>query len=273
MNILLINPHDEFLRTMKTRFEQEGFSVSTGHVGIDAIRMVQEDPPDALILEKEMPGLTVRETLKKIRALDEKLPVFLLTAGVYEDVPEEIRKLGIAGLIPKDLTSGQAGGVDTLANVQLAGISERCKMIREAVMKREQEEISNTSNEEKSETQKKRLLIVEDESHTLETLTDRLEFAGYEIITAEDGEAGLSKAREEKPDLIILDVMLPKMDGFKVCRLLKFDQKLQHIPIIMLTARSQETDVNLGTKTGSDAYMTKPFDFDVLLEMIKRLLP
>jgi len=119
---------------------------------------------------------------------------------------------------------------------------------------------------------KKRILVVDDEPGIQATLRARLEASGFEVLLASDGEAGLQRAREEKPDLILLDLMLPKRDGYSVCRLLKFDNRFQHIPIIMLTARAQERDRVLGEKTGADAYITKPFDAPHLLETIRRLL-
>ena len=119
---------------------------------------------------------------------------------------------------------------------------------------------------------KKRLLVVEDELAILMTLRARLEATGYEVLSADDGEQGLNLAREQKPDLIILDVMLPKRDGYSICRLLKFDQRYKHIPILMLTARSQDRDRERGRGTGADAYMTKPFDSAELLETVQRLL-
>ena len=81
-----------------------------------------------------------------------------------------------------------------------------------------------------------------------------------------------NKAKEENPDLIILDVMMPKMNGFKICRLLKFDAKYKDIPILMLTARSQDKDKELGEETGADEYITKPFDIDFVLERVKEYL-
>lgn len=119
---------------------------------------------------------------------------------------------------------------------------------------------------------KKKILIVDDEPHTVQTVKDRLEFGGYEVITAVDGEEALSKARNDAPNLILLDLMLPKMNGYEVCQLLKFDQKYKHIPIIMLTARTQETDKNMGKETGADEYVTKPFEFDDLVSKIKTYL-
>ena len=119
---------------------------------------------------------------------------------------------------------------------------------------------------------RKRILVVDDEPGIQATLRARLEANGFEVLLASDGEAGLQRAREEKPDLILLDLMLPKRDGYSVCRLLKFDSRFQHIPVIMLTARAQERDRVLGEKTGADAYIPKPFDAPHLLETIRRLL-
>lgn len=118
----------------------------------------------------------------------------------------------------------------------------------------------------------KKILIVDDEDHIVEMLKLRLETLGYEVVTACDGEAGLKLSRESKPDLIILDLMLPKIDGYKVCRMLKFDEKYKHIPIIMFTARAQDSDVKMGKEVGADAYITKPFDSKILLEKIGELL-
>ncbi len=119
---------------------------------------------------------------------------------------------------------------------------------------------------------KKRILIVEDEPAIRAILHKRLEANGYEVMDAEDGEEGLALARREKPDLILLDLMLPKRDGYSVCRLLKFDQRYRHIPVVMLTARAQEKDRKLGQQTGADAYVTKPFDAGELLAIVAGIL-
>ncbi|MFA4993268.1 MAG: response regulator [Candidatus Omnitrophota bacterium] len=119
---------------------------------------------------------------------------------------------------------------------------------------------------------KKRILLIEDEADMVYALNLQLEAANYEVLSASDGQAGLDMARKEKPDLIILDLMLPKIDGYKICRLLKFDEKYKKIPIIMFTARAQEQDKKLGREVGADAYITKPFDSKVLLDKISALL-
>jgi DNA-binding response OmpR family regulator len=118
----------------------------------------------------------------------------------------------------------------------------------------------------------KKILLVDDEPHIIMMLENRMKHAGYEVITACDGQEALTKAQKEKPDLIILDLMLPKIDGYKVCRMLKFDEKYKHIPIIMLSARAQETDKKMGEAVGADGYVTKPFEPQVLLGKIKDLL-
>jgi DNA-binding response OmpR family regulator len=116
---------------------------------------------------------------------------------------------------------------------------------------------------------KAKVLIVEDDPGTRMAVRDRLEFEGFEVETAEDGEEGLSRARLGKPECIVLDVMLPKIDGFKVCRLLKFDHRYRRIPIVMLTARSQEADRAVGEETGADEYLVKPVEMEELVEKVR----
>jgi len=118
----------------------------------------------------------------------------------------------------------------------------------------------------------KKLLLVDDEPALVEMVKMRLEAYGYEVVVAFDGQEALEKARTVKPDLIILDLMLPKIDGYKVCRMLKFDEKYQNIPIVMFTARIQDSDKKLAKDVGADDYITKPFEAEVLLSTIKKLL-
>ncbi|OGX52298.1 MAG: hypothetical protein A3G37_03440 [Omnitrophica WOR_2 bacterium RIFCSPLOWO2_12_FULL_46_30] len=99
----------------------------------------------------------------------------------------------------------------------------------------------------------------------------RLEANGYEISLAHDGQQALEAARKEKPDLIILDLMLPKMDGYKVCGLLKKDARYAGIPIIIFSAKAQEDNIKLCQEMGADAYIVKPFEPQVLLDKIREL--
>lgn len=119
---------------------------------------------------------------------------------------------------------------------------------------------------------KVRILLVDDEPDLVQMVSVRLTAAGYEVSTAYDGEEALEQVKRAKPELIILDLMLPKMDGYKVCRLLKFDERTRSIPILIFTARAQVEDVTLATDCGADAYLTKPFEARILLGKIQELL-
>jgi len=117
-----------------------------------------------------------------------------------------------------------------------------------------------------------KILIVDDEIQLIKLVQMRLEAHGYEVIAANDGEEGLEKAKIEKPDLIILDVMMPKMDGYQVCRLLKTDALYTNIPIILFTGKAQDEFEEIGDKVGADAFIRKPFDSKVLLGKVEELL-
>jgi DNA-binding response OmpR family regulator len=118
----------------------------------------------------------------------------------------------------------------------------------------------------------KRILAIDDEPRILSMIRKRLETLGYIVSVAADGIEGLRKARTERPDLIILDLLLPDVSGFEVCALLKGDAELRSIPVLMLTARSQAADIAEGRRVGADAYITKPYESDTLVEQVARLL-
>lgn len=126
--------------------------------------------------------------------------------------------------------------------------------------------------DEKAEKDTKRILIVDDVESIVMSVKTFLERHRYEVITANDGQEGLEKAKTEQPDLIILDLMLPRMHGYKVCGLLKKDTRYAKTPIILFTAKAQEKDVKLGQEVGADAYLTKPFEPEVLLSKIIELI-
>ena len=118
----------------------------------------------------------------------------------------------------------------------------------------------------------KKILIVEDDAEIRMALSIRMEVNDFEVITANDGEEGLEKARKEKPDLILLDLMLPKMTGFEVCRMLKFDDNYKNIPIIVLSALDQQGEREKAIQNGADAYFIKPFELELLIVKIRNLL-
>src|SRR6266436_9146639 len=118
----------------------------------------------------------------------------------------------------------------------------------------------------------RKILVVEDESDVADLLTLNFRKAGFRTSTAADGASGLQKAREDRPDFIVLDMMLPKMSGLEVCKILKNDTATSHIPILMLTAKAEEIDRIVGLEFGADDYVTKPFSPREVLLRIKAIL-
>ena len=114
----------------------------------------------------------------------------------------------------------------------------------------------------------KRILIVEDDPSVLRATSFILEKEGYEVLTAVDGLEGLKKAKEDSPDLIILDVMLPGIDGFEICHSLRGEAQTAQLPILMFSAKGQESDKATGLKVGADEYLTKPIDREVLINKV-----
>ncbi len=117
--------------------------------------------------------------------------------------------------------------------------------------------------------EKSKILVVEDEQTLVETLEYSLRRQGYEVLTAMDGRSALEVARRHTPDLVVLDIMLPGLDGFEVCRILRQDN---NVPILMLTARTEEIDKIVGLEVGADDYLTKPFSMRELVARVKALL-
>lgn len=122
------------------------------------------------------------------------------------------------------------------------------------------------------ETQEKIILIIEDNPAFLKVIKMRLEAGGYKVITAEDGLKGFNFAKIKKPDLIISDLMLPYMDGHKICRFLKFDQNFKNIPFVMLTSRDTDRDRKLARECGADSFFIKTIDLSILIESIGELV-
>ncbi|MBL7072736.1 MAG: response regulator [Candidatus Omnitrophica bacterium] len=115
-----------------------------------------------------------------------------------------------------------------------------------------------------------RILVIDDEPDLVKAIKIRLNQVGFEVVVAYNGEEGAIKAKEEKPDLILLDVLMPEMDGFQTIKKLKKDLSTKSIPVIMLTAKSQLDDVIEATDLGAADYVVKPFDYRILVEKIKK---
>jgi len=117
----------------------------------------------------------------------------------------------------------------------------------------------------------KKILVVDDERHIVRLIQINLERVGYQVVTAFDGPEALKKVESEKPDLVVLDVMMPKMDGFEVLKRLQANPETREVPVIMLTAKAQDADVFRGWASGVSAYLTKPFNPLELITFVKRI--
>ncbi len=117
----------------------------------------------------------------------------------------------------------------------------------------------------------KKVLVVDDEPHIVRLVEVNLQRAGYDVVKAMDGVEALEQVKKEIPDMIVLDVMMPRMDGFTVLKHLKADPETQEIPVIMLTAKAQDADIFQGWQSGVDSYLTKPFNPMELLTFVKRI--
>lgn len=119
---------------------------------------------------------------------------------------------------------------------------------------------------------RKRILVVDDEIYIVHILEFSLTMEGYQVLTAADGEEAMRLIEQERPDLVVLDIMMPKMDGYEVCRRLRQDEQLKGIPVILLSAKGRAVDREVGLQAGADDYITKPFSPRKLLEKIRDLL-
>ncbi|UCG51092.1 MAG: response regulator [Candidatus Latescibacterota bacterium] len=120
--------------------------------------------------------------------------------------------------------------------------------------------------------QKGKILVVDDEVYILHILEFSLGAEGFEVITANNGELAVEKAVHEKPDLIVLDIMMPVLDGYETCRRLKRDSETKHIPVILLTAKGRESDKRLGFEVGAIDYIVKPFSPNRLISRIEEII-
>ena len=236
--ILVIDDDPVLTELLKSRLAENGFNAEVASDGQEGLEKFRGAKPDAIILDIKMPRMDGYSFLLEFKKTGDlrRTPVIVLTA--HENMREIFRLEGVNDYLLKPV------------NIEL-------------LIQKIHKHLANVN---------KKILVVDDEVNIVELLEMRLRANSYDVITAFDGVEGLEKARREFPDLILLDVMMPKMDGFNVCRLLKFDEQFKAIPIILLTARKQEIDQETSRQVGADAYIAKPFENDVLLDKMKELL-
>lgn len=236
--ILVIDDDPTITTLLSATLSECGYSVMTAPDGEEGLEQYKVFRPDIIILDILMPrmdGYTFVLEFKKIGDIRET-PVIILTS---RDSMQDIFEIhGINDYIIKPFNMEDL----------LRKIGRRVEM------------------------KCKKILVVDDEADMVSVIEDRLKASGYDVITAYNGLEGLDKARREKPDLMILDVMMSRLGGYQICRMLKFDERYKNISVVLLTALANDRGPRLGKEVGADAYLVKPYNGRVLLHTIKELL-
>ncbi len=265
--ILVVDDEPHILKLTKMRLEQNNYFVITASNGLEAMVKAHTENPDLILLDLMLPkveGYKICSMLKFDKRY-KHIPIIVVSARSHE----MDRKIGIE-VGADDYITKPADPKELLAK-----ISALLKKQPETQKITEEKPVERSQAPEESPTKpghNKTILLIEDDTVITKLVTLRLKLRGFDVITASDGQDGLSQAQEKFPDLIILDIMISKIDGYKVCTVLKNNPQTQHIPIIIFTARTLETDKAMAKEAGADAYITKPFDAQVLLDKIDNLI-
>lgn len=254
---------EEELRSVKRellRREEELKSLRTVFPGKeDELRSVKEEPlgRELEMLTYELMGMISHIIRTPLAVVKESLSL------VLDEIPGELNAK------QKELLSTGKKNLDNLIH----SVEELSQESWDEIVCAAREHFSADAIARKEKSlKKKRILIVEDQAVISNMLKMRLEANNYEAITAADGEEGLEKAHKENPNLIILDIMLPKMNGYKVCQSLKADPKYKAIPIILSSGRTPQEIRKVSKEVGADAFVSKPFEAEELLSKMKELL-
>lgn len=253
--ILIAEDEEVLLEVLEKKLKQEGFEVIAAKNGEEGLEKMKESLPDLVLLDIVMPkkdGFGVMEEMKK----DEKLkniPVIIISNSGQNVEIEKALKMGVKDYLVK--TEFDPQEVIEKVNRQFAGQNS------------ETEEIIN------EETKKEKILIIEDDKFLRDLMSRKLKDEGYEIFEAIDGQVGLKEASEKKPDIILLDLILPGIDGFKVLEEIKQDPRISRIPVIILSNLGQKEDIDKGMRLGAVDFMIKAhFTPNEIVRKIKAVL-
>ncbi|MDI6703757.1 MAG: response regulator [bacterium] len=238
--VLVVDNDQDVVQVIETYLKKEGYEVFTAYSGKEAIEKAIKFLPDIITLDLLMPEVDGFQVIETLKGYPETHDIPIIIISIVEDVDhEKVLRLGIADYLVKPITSDAL--YSSIRNIE--AWLDQAKT-------------------------KKRILIVDDEPSVVEVIKDALTKKGYMVVSAYDGEEAVILAKRNRPALILLDLIMPKMSGFKVIRELKRDKETNAIPIIALTARDLEEDKALALKLGASEYLTKPFSQDVLVEKI-----
>ena len=236
--ILIIDDDPVITLMLKSNLEKSGYQVVTAADGLAGLAKYLSKNPDLIILDILMPkmdGYTFVQEFKKIGSVH-TTPIIVLTS--VEDMQDVFAIEGINDYVVKPFNTENF----------MKKIGKHLSVLR------------------------KLILIVDDAAEVTSLIEAILEDRGYIVRTAANGIDGLSIAKKETPDLVILDVMMPKLDGYRVCRMLKYDQRYKNIPVVMLSAKTEEEDKALAREVGVNFYLSKPFSGGALLHTMKEFL-
>ena len=259
--ILLVEDNESSVIQVKSTLQSEGFIVDVAGDGENALDYMKRSIPDGIILDLMMPGIDGFEVLEKIRSTKATagIPVLILTAK--DLTPDDLKRLK-SNNIQQLIQKGDVDREDLLYKTnKMFGLVPEVK--------------PNIADKKSSiappatKMGKTTILVVEDNPDNLITIKAVLQNR-YEILEATDGEAGLKTVLAELPDLVLLDMSLPKMDGFEVVQNIKEDENARHIPVIALTARAMKSDKEKTMEAGCDDYISKPIDPEKILAKIEK---
>lgn len=241
--ILVVDDEQDIVELVKNRLEANNYAVIFASDGKEGIKKAQQQKPDLIIMDVIMPHMPGGDAVRLLRAdaATKHIPIIFLTA-VTAHTPQEAEALSV--------------------NVDGKFFKAIAKPFKAEVLLKKVKELLGDKMKE--------ILIVDDDPDIVELVKNRLEADNYKVISASGGEEGLQNINKEKPDLIILDIGMPKIDGYTFIRALKSNDDFKSIPVIILTARGQMQ--GLFKVEGVKDYMTKPFKPEELLERIKKLL-
>ena len=257
--ILIIDREPDILKTLETLLRKEGYQVRSASGGDEAVDTFKSEPFDLVIMDINMPVTSGLKVLRKMKKLDEDIRVIVLTGSAsIDNAVQALRHNGAFDFLVKPLKNGE----QLITSVKQALEKPRSNKGKNAFVK----------TLRKDQLAGKKILIVDDDPMIRDLLTKILSAQKYETDVASSGfEAGAKVAKFE-PDLIILDLIMPKMSGFEVCRQIKENPDTSHIKILALTGYDTEENREKIMKAGADDYMAKPVKGDVLFRHVEGLL-
>ena len=237
--VLIVDDDSVVVETLEDALKRKGYEeVITANSGEEAFQLVKKEKPDLILLDIVMPRMNGVETLKEIRKIAPHLEVIMLTGLGSTELEHEARKMGVSDFLYKELTLEIF--MKTLA-----------KVLREREEKKKPREGKELG-----------ILVIDDDSQVRDLLRDFLSGEGYEVYLASNGIGGLSKVKSKKPDMVLIDINMPEMDGLEVLKRIKEDDP--SLAVIMISGAQDEETISQALEMGAHDYIIKPFNLDYL---------